>query len=337
MNLLHPDVPGGSDFYREGRDDGDLAADTPWQHGRVTHAELAETEDLGSKPHSFGLLVDFLSQGNVTLLSGAGLSTESGIPDYRGPSGQARRTGQPMTYQAFTGSDSARQRYWARSHLGWRHVTGASPNAGHRAVAALERAGLVSGIITQNVDGLHQAAGARAVTELHGSLHRVVCLSCWERSSREVLDARLRAANPAWTAAAGLEPAVNPDGDVALEETGGFTVVDCLSCGGLLKPDVVFFGENVPKPRVEQCFSLVSSSSAVVVLGSSLTVMSGLRYVRRASSLGIPVLIVNQGTTRGDELAAARLDAPLGRTLTALVRELGLAGGHHQDGSLSLA
>jgi NAD-dependent SIR2 family protein deacetylase len=278
------------------------------------------------------------NQGNVTVLSGAGLSTESGIPDYRGPSGQARRTGQPMTYQAFTGSDSARQRYWARSHLGWRHVTGASPNAGHFAVAALERAGLVSGAITQNVDGLHQAAGAVSVTELHGSLHRVVCLSCWARSSREDLDARLRAANPAWTAAAaGLEPAVNPDGDVALEETAGFTVADCLACGGLLKPDVVFFGENVPRPRVEECFSLVSSSSALVVLGSSLTVMSGLRYVRRASSLGIPVLIVNQGTTRGDDLATARLDAPLGAALTALVQELGLGGGQHQDGSLSLA
>ena len=298
---------------------------------------------MGSKPNSFGMLVDFLSRGNVTVLSGAGLSTESGIPDYRGPSGQARRaaspgTAQPMTYQEFTGSAGARQRYWARSHLGWRHITGAAPNAGHRAVAALERAGLVAGIITQNVDGLHQAAGARAVTELHGSLHRVVCLSCWERSPREALDTRLRTANPAWTTAAvGIEPAVNPDGDVALEETGGFAVVDCLACGGLLKPDVVFFGENVPKPRVEHCFSLVSASSAVVVLGSSLTVMSGLRYIRHASSLGIPVLIVNQGTTRGDDLATARLDAPLGSTLTALVRELGLAGEHHQDGSLSRA
>jgi NAD-dependent SIR2 family protein deacetylase len=291
---------------------------------------------VGSKPNSFGTLVDFLSRGNVTVLSGAGLSTESGIPDYRGPSGQARRaaspgTAQPMTYQEFTGSAGARQHYWARSHLGWRHVTGAAPNAGHRAVAALERAGLVSGIITQNVDGLHQAAGAGAVTELHGSLHRVVCLSCWERSPRETLDTRLRAANPAWTAV-GLEPAVNPDGDVALEETGGFTVVDCLSCGGLLKPDVVFFGENVPRARVEECFALVSASSALVVLGSSLTVMSGLRYVRRAVSLGIPVLIVNQGTTRGDDLATARFDAPLGAALTALVRELGLA-----DDSLSVA
>jgi NAD-dependent SIR2 family protein deacetylase len=304
----------------------------------VTHAGLAEAGGLESKPTSFGLLVEVFKTGNVAVLSGAGLSTESGIPDYRGPSGQARRTGQPMTYQAFTGSDAARQRYWARSHLGWRHVTGAAPNAGHRAVAALERAGLICGVITQNVDGLHQAAGAASVTELHGSLHRVVCLSCWARSAREELDARLRAANPAWTAAAvGLEPAVNPDGDVALEETAGFTVLACLACGGLLKPDVVFFGENVPRPRVEECFSLVSSSSALVVLGSSLTVMSGLRYVRHASSLGIPVLIVNQGTTRGDDLATARLDAPLGGTLTALARELGLADGQHQDGSLSLA
>jgi NAD-dependent SIR2 family protein deacetylase len=249
----------------------------------VTHAELAEAGGTGSDPPSFWLLRELVSRGNVTVLTGAGLSTESGIPDYRGPSGQARRTGQPMTYQEFTGSAAARQRYWARSHLGWRHVTGAPPNAGHRAVAALERAGLVRGVITQNVDGLHQAAGSASVTELHGSLHRVVCLSCWSRSGRDELDARLRAANPAWTAAVlGAEPAVNPDGDVALEETGGFTVADCLACGGLLKPDVVFFGENVPRQRVEECFALVSASSALVVLGSSLTVMSGLRYVRRA-------------------------------------------------------
>ena len=302
----------------------------------MTYGELVKAVAMDSKPESFGILVEVFAIGNVAILSGAGLSTESGIPDYRGPSGQARRTGQPMTYQAFTGSAGARQRYWARSHAGWRHVTGAAPNGGHRAAAALERGGLVSGIITQNVDGLHQAAGARAVTELHGSLHRVVCLSCWNRSSREGLDARLRAANPAWTAAAGgAEPAVNPDGDVALEETGGFTVVDCLSCGGILKPDVVFFGENVPKARVESCFSLVSSSSALVVLGSSLTVMSGLRYVRRASALGIPVVIVNQGATRGDSLATATLDAPLGSTLTALVRELGLAGSS-QEGPRTL-
>ena len=280
-----------------------------------------------------GPLGELVGRGGVCVLSGAGLSTESGIPDYRGPSG-ALRARLPMTIAEFRGSPEARQRYWARAHIGWRRIVAARPNAGHRAVAALERAGLVAGIITQNVDGLHQAAGARNVTELHGSLHQVVCLSCWERSSREALDARLRAANPAWNVAVlGLEPA--PDGDVALEETGGFTVVDCLSCGGLLKPDVVFFGENVPKSRVEACFSLVSSSSALVVLGSSLTVMSGLRYVRHASSLGIPVVIVNQGATRGDPLATATLDAPLGSTLTALARGLGV--GSRQDGSLSPA
>jgi len=283
-----------------------------------------------SQHGSFGILADLLRGGNVALLTGAGISTESGIPDYRGPSGQARRTGQPMTYQAFTGSVAARQRYWARSHLGWRHVTEAAPNAGHRAVAALERAGAVSGIITQNVDGLHQAAGASAVTELHGSLHKVVCLSCWQRSSREALDSRLRAVNPDWPvkvaegAVTRAEPAVHPDGDVALEETAGFVVVDCLSCGGVLKPDVVFFGENVPRPRVDACFSLVAESSGLVVLGSSLTVHSGFRYVKRAASLGIPVVIVNQGATRGDALAAAVLDAPLGPVLTSVAEDLGL-------------
>ncbi len=305
----------------------------------MTGAELVETVGVESQPGPFEMMVEIFGAGNVAVLSGAGLSTESGIPDYRGPSGQARRVGQPMTYQAFTGSAAARQRYWARSHLGWRHITGATPNPGHRAVALLERAGLVSGITTQNVDGLDQAAGAAAVTELHGSLHRVVCLSCWQRSPREELDARLQAANPDWAggfpgsggaagagASGSAEPAVNPDGDVALEETSGFVVVDCISCGGVLKPDVVFFGENVPRPRVASCFELVSGSSALVVLGSSLTVMSGLRYVRHAASVGVPVVIVNQGATRGDALAVATIDAPLGATLTAVARELGLGG-----------
>ena len=285
------------------------------------HAE-PETAEPGSQAGAFGTMTDAFRRGGVVLLTGAGLSTESGIPDYRGPSGRARRA-QPMTYQAFTASAAARQRYWARSHLGWRYITGAAPNAGHQAVAALERHGLLRGIITQNVDGLHQAAGAAAVTELHGSVHRVVCLSCWRRTSRLALDGRLRAANPSWSDPA--DAAVNPDGDVALEETGGFTIVDCLECGGVLKPDVVFFGENVPKPRVAACYDLVAGASAVVVLGSSLTVMSGFRYVRHAASLGIPVVIVNQGETRGDALAAATIDAALGATLTAAVRDLGLA------------
>jgi NAD-dependent SIR2 family protein deacetylase len=257
----------------------------------------------------------------VLILSGAGLSTESGIPDYRGPTGLARRA-TPMTYQTFTGSAAARRRYWARSYLGWRHIARAAPNDGHRAVAELSRRGLLTGIITQNVDGLHQAAGAYTVTELHGSLHRVICLSCGQRTPRADLDRRLEAANPGW----GAELAtVNPDGDAVLDEqaTESFQVADCAACHGALKPDVVFFGENVPGPRAQACYAMVERSSALVVLGSSLTVMSGFRYVRHAARVGRPIVIVNQGATRGDAYATATLDAPLGRTLTGLVARLG--------------
>ena len=270
---------------------------------------------------AFGVLLDVVAAGNALILSGAGLSTESGIPDYRGPTGLARRA-TPMTYQAFTGSAAARRRYWARSHLGWRHIARAAPNRGHHAVAELGRRGLLAGIITQNVDGLHQAAGASGVTELHGSLHRIVCLSCGRRISRADLHRRLEAANPGW--AAGQVALINPDGDAALDDdaTEEFQVVACASCRGVLKPDVVFFGENVPRPRVEACYALVERASSVVVLGSSLTVMSGFRYVRHAAELGSPVVIVNQGPTRGDAYAAATLDAPLGQALTALVARI---------------
>ena len=265
-------------------------------------------------------LAGLVAGGSVAILSGAGLSTESGIPDYRGPTGLARRAGTPMTYQAFTGSAAARQRYWARSHLGWGHIAGAEPNAGHRAVAELDRRGLLTGIITQNVDGLHQSAGAGQVIELHGSLDRVRCLGCGERTPRLDLDRRLRDANPAW--AAGPAAPLNPDGDVELgdDQVSTFRVVDCPGCGGLLMPDVVFFGENVPRPRVDTCFALVARSAALVVLGSSLTVMSGYRFVRHAARLGVPVAIVNQGATRGDAHAAITLDAALGDTLAELVR-----------------
>jgi NAD-dependent SIR2 family protein deacetylase len=266
-------------------------------------------------------VADLVADGGVAVLSGAGLSTESGIPDYRGPSGRARRA-EPMTYQTFVRGTAARQRYWARSHLGWRFVGRAEPNAGHRAVAELERRGLVSGIITQNVDGLHQAGGARGVIDLHGRLDRVVCLSCGQLTGRGQLDERLRAANPGWAAEVTV---INPDGDAVLGDAaaGDFRVVDCRACGGLLKPDVVFFGENVPRPRVDDCFALVEPAGALLVLGSSLTVMSGYRFVRHAARLGIPVVIINQGPTRGDEHAVARLDAPLGPALTALVGRIG--------------
>jgi NAD-dependent SIR2 family protein deacetylase len=278
------------------------------------------TRTAGARTGSFGMLVDVVASGGALVLSGAGLSTESGIPDYRGPTGLARRA-TPMTYQAFTGSAAARRRYWARSHVGWRHIAEAAPNDGHRAVAELSRRGLLAGIITQNVDGLHQAAGASAVTELHGSLHRVLCLSCGQRTARSDLNRRLAAANPGWDP---VSVAVNPDGDAVLDDeaVAAFGVADCAACGGVLKPDVVFFGENVPPQRTQACYDLVEAASALVVLGSSLTVMSGFRYVRHAARLGRPVVIVNQGATRGDAYAAATLDVPLGRTLTALVAAL---------------
>ncbi|MBV9203841.1 MAG: NAD-dependent protein deacetylase [Actinobacteria bacterium] len=281
---------------------------------------LAEAKTTGS----FGMLVDVVASGGALILSGAGLSTESGIPDYRGPTGLARRA-TPMTYQAFTASAAARRTYWARSYLGWRHIARARPNDGHRAVAELGRRGLLAGIITQNVDGLHQAAGASGVTELHGSLHRVVCLSCGQRTSRAELHRRLAAANPGWDTTA-RAAAVNPDGDAALDPAAAesFRVVPCSACRGVLKPDVVFYGENVPRPRAESCYALVERASSLVVLGSSLTVMSGLRFVKHAAGRQLPVVIVNQGATRGDSYASATLDAPLGPTLTALVAELEL-------------
>jgi NAD-dependent SIR2 family protein deacetylase len=268
------------------------------------------------KAEPFRILVDLATGGGAVVLSGAGLSTESGIPDYRGPSGRARRA-EPMTYQTFTGAPTARQRYWARSHLGWQHIARARPNTGHQAVAELQQRGLLAGIITQNVDGLHQAAGARDVIELHGSLARVVCLGCGERTGRLRLDERLRAANDGWAARVAE---ITPDGDAVLAdaEVAGFRVVDCEGCGGVLKPDVIFFGENVPRPRVEECYRLVEEATGLIVLGSSLTVMSGFRFVRHAAKLGIPAIIVNQGETRGDGHAVATIDAPLGVTLTAL-------------------
>lgn len=267
-------------------------------------------------------LARLVGRGGVVVLSGAGISTESGIPDYRGETGRARNA-TPMTYQAFVADPRARQRYWARSFVGFRLMAHATPNDGHRAVADLQARGLVDGIVTQNVDGLHQAAGARDVVELHGGLDRVVCLHCGQSTTRAELDERLREANPAFVAWAAQ---VNPDGDAALpaEVVSRFRTVDCRSCRGPLKPDVVFFGESVPRERVQACFALVESARALLVLGSSLSVMSGRRFVLRAAKVGIPVAIVNQGPTRGDEHAAVRLDAPLGPTLRELARAAGV-------------
>jgi NAD-dependent SIR2 family protein deacetylase len=266
-------------------------------------------------------LADLVATGDVVVLSGAGISTESGIPDYRGPSGATLRRHAPMTYQAFTGDPVARRRYWARSHLGWQLMRTATPNDGHRAVAALEEQGLVIGTITQNVDGLHQVAGSREVVDLHGRLDRVVCLSCRATVSRADVRERLDAVNAEWRATV---TAVNPDGDVDLPdaELDGFVVVDCETCGGLLKPDVVYFGESVPVDRVTASYGLVDRARLLLVLGTSLHVFSGRRFVVRASNAGIPVAIVNDGPTRGDDVAVLKLEQPLGATLTALLHAL---------------
>lgn len=281
------------------------------------------TGDLPPGTTDLEPVVDVVRGGGVLVLSGAGISTESGIPDYRGEGGSlARHT--PMTYQDFTGGERARRRYWARSHLGWRTFGRARPNDGHRAVAAFGRAGLLTGVITQNVDGLHRAAGSDGVVELHGGLDRVVCLDCGDVSARRELARRLEEANP------GFDPvpaAVNPDGDADLtdEQVADFHVVPCVVCGGVLKPDVVFFGETVPAERVERCRELVRGAASVLVLGSSLTVMSGLRFVRQAAQAGTPVVIVNRDATRGDTLAAARVALPLGKALTAVAERLDIA------------
>jgi NAD-dependent SIR2 family protein deacetylase len=266
-------------------------------------------------------LATLVDDGDVVVLSGAGLSTDSGIPDYRGATGSLRRH-TPMTYQTFLRDPRGRHRYWARSFVGWRQIRAARPNAGHRAVAELQAAGLVTGVITQNVDGLHQAAGARHVLELHGGLDRTVCLACGDVASRAALDERLQAANPHFGPHA---DEVNPDGDAELPDDvlDGFVMVDCLACGrGPLKPDVVFFGETVPRDRVDACFAMVEDAGALLVLGSSLTVMSGYRFVLRAEKLGIPVGLVNLGPTRGDAKVDVRVDAPLGAVLPHLARRL---------------
>jgi NAD-dependent SIR2 family protein deacetylase len=272
-------------------------------------------------PGALEALARLVEDGDVVALSGAGLSTDSGIPDYRGVTGSLRRH-TPMTYQTFLRNPRGRHRYWARSFVGWPQIRGARPNAGHAAVADLQRAGLVGGVVTQNVDGLHQAAGAREVVELHGGLDRTVCLACGDVADRGELHERLRAANPHFGPHV---DEVNPDGDVELpdELLDGFVMVDCAVCGrGPLKPDVVFFGETVPRDRVDTCFAMVEQAGSLLVLGSSLTVMSGYRFVLRAEKLGIRVGLVNLGPTRGDAKVDVRVDAPLGEVLPALARRL---------------
>jgi len=264
-------------------------------------------------------LADLLHGRRVLALTGAGISTESGIPDYRSPESQARAR-PPITYQAFTQSPTVRQRYWARSVVGWPSMRSRAPNAGHGAVARLEAAGRLSALITQNVDGLHHAAGSQNVVELHGALREVRCLGCGVRSPREVLQERLLALNAAFDEVAVMAP--DGDAELAPEQIDGFRIADCEGCGGLLKPDVVFFGENVPPPRVDQTWRMLDAAEILLVLGSSLTVRSGYRLIEAAIQQRKPVAIVNDGETRADPVATVRVSGRLGAVLSTLEAHL---------------
>jgi len=271
-----------------------------------------------------------LAGRRVAVLTGAGLSTDSGLPDYRGEGAPPRS---PMTIQQFLASRDARRRYWAGSHLGWRRFGSVAPNVGHLALAALEAAGVVTGVATQNVDGLHERAGTRRVVTLHGTMHRVVCLVCGQVFARDAVADRISAANP-WldslavdadggpSAGAEAGPRLNPDGDVTVTDASRVVLPRCTVCGGDLKPEVVFFGEFIPRGVFRLATSLVAASDALLVAGSSLVVNSGIRLLEQARRRGLPIVIVNRGTTRGDDRATVKLDAGTSETLTALARRL---------------
>jgi len=254
-----------------------------------------------------------LLSGRIAVLTGAGISTDSGIPDYRGE-GAPKRS--PMTIQQFLAGESFRKRYWAGSYLGWARFVSAQPNAGHVALADLEAAGRVHGVTTQNVDGLHGKAGSRHVVEVHGSVDRVVCLRCGQLFARSAIAERIEAAN-AWFVG-GDTTTLNPDGDADVGDVSDFVVPDCTVCGGTLKPEVVFFGEFVPRERFAEAAAIVRRADALLVAGSSLVVNSGIRLLEQARRARVPIVILNRGATKGDRVAALKIDAGTTETLTAL-------------------
>ena len=269
-------------------------------------------------------LVATLAGRRVAVVTGAGMSTDSGIPDYRGPDSPPSN---PMTISQFRSDPVFRQRYWARNHVGWRHMDQTAPNAGHRALAELEHTGVVVGLITQNVDLLHTKAGSRRVIDLHGTYRQVVCLDCGHTLTRDWLADELEALNPGFAERAeqvgGIAGA--PDADAVITDTSSFRYLDCPLCGGMLKPDIVYFGESVPKERVQQAFSIVDDADALLVAGSSLTVFSGYRFVRHAVAAGMPIAIINRGPTRGDAAATVKVDGGCSELLTLLAGELPVA------------
>lgn len=258
-----------------------------------------------------------LAQRRIFVLGGAGISTGSGIPDYRGADGQWKGRS-PMTYQSFVGDPARRARYWARSFVGWPAVAGARPNSCHDALATLERRGHIGVLVTQNVDRLHQRAGQREVIDLHGRLDQVICLHCGLRVPRAIIQQRLLAQHPHW---AQHHATLAPDGDAELEDVDldGFHDPTCTACGGMLKPDVVFFGENVPRPRLAKAIKALEGCDAMLVVGSSLMVYSGFRFARLAREAGMPLAILTRGVTRADDIATLKLDAECGATLQAVL------------------
>jgi NAD-dependent SIR2 family protein deacetylase len=255
-----------------------------------------------------------LAGKSILVLTGAGVSTESGIPDYRGEGKTERH---PMTFDVFMGTEAARARYWARSYVGWSVIANAKPNGSHFALAQAESLGRISHIITQNVDSLHQQAGSKKVTELHGRLDKVICMSCRSLIERLRMDSLIEIANPSIKKDLSVE--FTPDGDAEIEATADFRIPPCPSCGGILKPDVVFFGESVPTERVAATMDHLERCDALLVAGSSLTVNSGMRFARAANKAGKPIVIVNVGPTKADEFALAKIEAPTSIALEELL------------------
>lgn len=258
-----------------------------------------------------------LTGRRVAVLTGAGVSTDSGIPDYRGAGAPVRT---PMSAQTFLADEAARRRYWVGSHLGWRAFSAAQPNAGHEALAGMESAGIVTGMVTQNVDGLHLRAGSHRVVELHGAMRRVRCTHCGQMFDRRDIAVTIERDNP-WVARPN-GVALGPDGDVLPESSDGFSIPSCTVCNGLLKPDVVFFGEFIPTQTFREAEALVHRSDALLVAGSSLAVNSGVRLAERAQRRGMPVVIVNRGPTRSDARAIVKIDAGTSEVLPALAARL---------------
>ncbi len=265
---------------------------------------MTVTTDWDAATAAVSAAIDVLQGRRIALLTGAGVSTDSGIPDYRGEGAPVRT---PMTVQEFLSDDAARRRYWVGSHLGWQTFAAANPNPGHEAIAALEQRGIASGVITQNVDGLHVRAGSRRVVELHGTMRRVFCLHCGQVFDRRDLAVRVERDNPWLSVPEGVP--LGPDGDVVPEATEGFVLPACTVCGGVLKPDVVFFGEFVPAEKFREAEQLVRTADALVIAGSSLVVNSGIRLLERARRRKLPVVIINRGPTRGDGRATVKIDA----------------------------